>query len=88
MSSAEERNRYIRKLWWIQGFLIQTVILFILATVAAPNTIYPIVLGFPFYVFWEAIIIALIGFINVTIWFKKIAKIDREQLRRGEEIWR
>jgi len=86
--SAEERNRYIKKLSITVGFGFLMIVLFILTTVAAPNTIQPVVLDFPLYVFWEAIIIPILAYAAVTYWFKKMVKFDREVLEKEKELWR
>ena len=85
---SEERNEYIKKQWLIHGLLIQMIILFILLLIPAVNVIYPVIAGYPFYVFYTFFILPLIGLFNMAIWFKKLVKLDREQMRRGEDMWR
>jgi uncharacterized membrane protein len=87
MTSAEERNKLIKRRIIIQGLIIQGIILFVL-NIFGPNLIHPIILGFPFYLFWTTVLMACIAYINVTIWFKTVARLDREMIRRGEEMWR
>lgn len=86
--SADERNEYIKKQWLIHGLLIQMVILFILLLLPVFNVNYPIIAGYPFYTFYTFFILPLIGLFNIAIWFKKLVKLDREQMLKGEEMWR
>lgn len=88
MTSAEDREKYVKRQWYMHGLLFQMIILFILILLPAVNVNYPLIAGFPFYTFWAFFILPLVGLINITIWFKKIVKLDREQIRKGEEMWR
>ena len=87
MTAAKERNKFIIRRHIIQGLIIQGIILFIL-NIFGPDLIYPLILGYPFYLFWTTVLMAIVAYINVTIWFKTMARLDREMIKRGEEMWR